>query len=135
MMGTLLGQISAFKLIHFTCVWILTVIFVCYAIAVSLGHVPAWLPTISNCGDTPPEQYIFRYGIFVGALMLVVLALYIYGADFPFSKDPINLFLGGFGGLCLGVVAICQDNEDNFVHTSTEHSALCLSSISSPSSS
>lgn len=117
-MGTVLGELSVYRLIHFASIWILTTIFSCYAIAVSLGHVPLWLPMISACGDTPPEQYIFRYGLLSGALLLVVLALYIYTADFPFSDDSTNVFLGVFGALCLGVVAICADNENNTWHTS-----------------
>ena len=118
-MGTVLGDIPGLKLIHFAAVWMLSTILLCYAIAVKEGHVPVWLPMISACGDTPPEQYIFRFGILTGALLLVVLALFIYTADFPFSHDSTNVFLGVFGGLCLGVVAICADNEDDAFHTST----------------
>lgn len=113
-----LGKISGKSLILFGALEMLTTILLCYVIAVMEGHVKAWLPTISECGDHPPEQYFFRYGILTGALLLVVLALYIYTADFSFSNNPINVYLGVIAGLSLGVVAVCAANEANVVHTS-----------------
>ena len=113
-----LGQLSGKTLIHFGSVEMLFTILLCYTIAVLEGHVKPWLPTISACGDTPPEQFVFRFGILTGSMLLVVLALYVYTADFPFSRDKINLTMGVVAGLSLGVVAICADNEDNLVHTS-----------------
>ena len=111
-----LGKVSNKTLIHFGSLESLFTILICYIIAVLEGHVKPWLPTISACGDTPPEQFVFRYGILTGGLILVVLALYIYTADFPFSRDMINLTMGVVAGLSLGVVAICADNEDDYVH-------------------
>lgn len=113
-----LGKISGKTLVHFGALVLLGTILLCYVIAVREGHVKAWLPTISACGEHPPEQYFFRYGILTGGLMLVVLALYIYTADFPFSQDSINRDMGVIGGLCLGGVAVCAANEAEVAHTS-----------------
>ena len=115
---TVLGKLSGKTLVHTGAVVMLSSILLCYVIAVYEGHVKAWLPTISACGELPPEQYIFRYGILTGGLMLVVLALFVYTADFPFSRRPVNLDMGVVAGLSLGVVAVCSANEDNLVHTS-----------------
>lgn len=113
-----LGKLSGKTLIHFGAAEMLGTILICYIIAVLEGHVKPWLPTISACGEHPPEEYIFRYGIVSGALLLVVLAVYIYTADFPFSRDMANVTMGVVGGLALGVVGVCAANEDNLVHTS-----------------
>ena len=113
-----LGKISGKTLVHFGAMVMLITILVCYVIAVAEGHVQPWLPTISECGENPPEEFIFRYGILTGALLLVVLALYIYTADFPFSRDALNVEMGIVAGLSLGVVAVCASNENNLVHTS-----------------
>ena len=125
-MGTVLGDVPVLKLNHFVAASTLFTILLCYTIAVEEGHVPAWLPTISQCGDTPPEMYIFRYGILTGAMGLVVLSLYIYTADFSFSHNPTNVCLGVIAALCLGVVAIVADNENNLIHTSKCMQFLCF---------
>ena len=117
-MGVVLGDLPGKKLVHFGAVEMLTTILLCYTIAVKEGHVKPWLPTISACGEHPPEQYFFRYGILVGAMLLLILALYIYTADFSFSHNSVNVGLGVTAALCLGVVAVCAANEDNLVHTS-----------------
>jgi hypothetical protein len=114
-----LGKLPGSLLIHFGTVVMLGTIILCYVIAVMDGHVVAWLPTISECGENPPEQYFFRYGILTGGLLLVVLALYIYTADFSFSHNQINLAMGVIAGLALGVVAVCAANENNVVHTTS----------------
>ena len=111
-----LGDVPMKKFIHFGAIVNSCTILVCYTIAVELGHVPAWLPTISACGEHPPEQYIFRYGLLSGGLMLAALSLYIYMADFSFSRSLVNVILGVTAGLCLGVIAICAANEDRNVH-------------------
>ena len=51
-------------------------------------------------------------------MLLVVLALYIYTADFPFSHDTANVSMGVIAGLCLGIVAVCGANENDLLHTS-----------------
>ena len=41
--------------IHAGAVEMTVVVFLCYGIAVKEGHVKAWLPSISACGELPPE--------------------------------------------------------------------------------
>ena len=112
-----LGKIPGKTFVHFGAGVMLVTIFLCYGIAVGEGHVKPWLPTISMCGEQPPEQYFFRFGIHTGAMLLVVLALYVYVADFPFSHDVLNLVMGVVAGLCLGVVSVVASNEANTVHS------------------
>ena len=111
-----MGNVAVKTVIHFGAGMMMTTILLCYTLAVQEGHVNAWLPTISACGALPIEKYFFRYGLLSGAMLLVVLALYIYTADFPFSKDRLNVTLGVTAGLALGVVAICSYMEDHPVH-------------------
>ena len=113
-----LGKISGKAVVQFGALEMLITILLCYVIAVKEGHVKAWLPTISACGEHPPEEYIFRYGILTGGLLLVVLALYFYTADFAFSHNTTNVQLGVIAGLALGVVAVCPANEAPIPHTS-----------------
>ena len=112
-----LGEFPGKKLVHLGAAEMLVTILLCYTVAVKEGHVKAWLPTISACGEHPPENYFFRYGILVGGMLLVVLALFVYSADFPFSRDKTNLTLGVTAGFCLGVVAVVAANEASVVHT------------------
>ena len=111
-----MGNVAVKKVVHFGAAMMMSTILLCYTLAVWEGHVEAWLPTISACGALPIEKYFFRYGLLSGAMLLVVLALYIYTADFPFSKDRANVTLGVTAGLALGVVAICSYLEDRPVH-------------------
>ena len=55
-----IGALSA-QVIFRICVymWVSTII-VCYIIAVSLGHVPAFLPMISDCAVAAPESGALR---------------------------------------------------------------------------
>ena len=105
-------------LVHLVVIEVITVIMTCYTIAVMEGHVEPWLPTISACGERPPEDYIFRYGIVVGAVLLIVEAVAFYYADKPFSGNKLILALGSVAGFCLGVVAVVSAKEWNVLHTS-----------------
>ena len=73
-----IGALSA-QVIFRICVymWVSTII-VCYIIAVSLGHVPAFLPMISDCAVAAPERYIFRLGFISGANWLFASSLLYY---------------------------------------------------------
>jgi len=66
-----LWQIKARFLSILASTFSLATIFGCYLIAVGQGHVPAWLPMISDCAVYPPESYFFRIGIILGAGLLV----------------------------------------------------------------
>lgn len=56
-----LSQVPVNVFIHVSALVITLTIFLCYGIAVGLGHVKAWLPMISDCAVLPPEKYPFRY--------------------------------------------------------------------------
>lgn len=101
-----LGSIKTSIMIGLTAVAMLFTIIVCYIIAVKLGHVEPWLPTISACSIYPPETFIFRYGILTGALLLAVVSLCIYVAEFSFSNDIVNVTIGVIAALALGVAAV-----------------------------
>lgn len=111
----IVGKLTARTLVYFGAVEMTFVILLCYALAVSHHHVKPWLPTISACGEHPPEQYPFRFGIMIGAMMLFVEAIALYAASITSSVTHI---LGMIASLCLGVVAVVAANEDDAVHTS-----------------
>ena len=104
-------------LVHAAAVEILSVIFLCYGLAVALGHVPAWLPMISDCGVYSPEVYLFRYGFVVAAFLMATEAVMVYNANKTFSKSKLCLVLGTVAPFCLGVVGVVNEKECNDVHT------------------
>ena len=97
---------------------ILSTIFVCYGIAVYLGHVPAWLPMISDCAVLPPEKYLFRLGIVTGAILLAVNSNLIYHADKSFSHSKLGLVLGTMAAVALATVGVVNEKENNSIHSS-----------------
>lgn len=111
----ILASISAKWLIHTGAIEMTFTILLCYALAVSFGHVKPWLPTISACGENPPEQYFFRFGIFLGAVLMEVEAIALYAAK---KTSHLTFVLGAVAALGLGVVACVAANENNTVHTS-----------------
>ena len=111
----IVGKLTARTLIYFGAAEMTFVILLCYALAVANHHVKPWLPTISACGDHPPEQYPFRFGIMLGAMLLLVEAVALHAAKLTSS---LTYVLGAVAALCLGVVAVVAANEDNTVHTS-----------------
>ena len=97
---------------------ILTTIFVCYGIAVYLGHVPAWLPMISDCAVLPPEKYLFRLGIVTGAIFLAIESKLIYHADQSFTYSKFELVLGTISAIGLSIVGVVNEKENNGIHSS-----------------
>ena len=100
-------------------------ILLCYGLAVGLGHVPAWLPMISDCAVKAPEKYPFRMGIVVGAFLLGFEVVAVYNSDRKYSKDKICLFLGCIASLGLAVVGVVNEKEDNFIHTCESLDVVC----------
>eukprot|EP01102_Stenamoeba_stenopodia_P008537 TRINITY_DN2461_c0_g1_i1.p1 TRINITY_DN2461_c0_g1~~TRINITY_DN2461_c0_g1_i1.p1 ORF type:complete len:234 (+),score=50.03 TRINITY_DN2461_c0_g1_i1:158-859(+) len=95
-------------------------ILTCYSIAVYLGHVPAWLPMISDCAVQPPEKYIFRMGMITSAnlLELNVVVMYLYmNFGQSFSVDKIGLILASVASFGLMMVGAINEQEDNAVHS------------------
>ena len=97
---------------------ILTTIFVCYGIAVYLGHVPAWLPMISDCAILPPEKYLFRLGIVTGAIFLAIESKLIYHVDQSFSYSKFGLIMGTMAPCGLAIVGVVNEKENNGIHSS-----------------
>ena len=97
---------------------ILATILVCYGIAVYLGHVPAWLPMISDCAVLPPEKYFFRLGIVTGAIFLAIDSKLIYHADQSFTYSKFGLALGTIAAIGLAIVGVVNEKENNSVHSS-----------------
>lgn len=116
-MMIVLGKISVNLFIHFGALVFLGTILLCYILAVSLHHVPAWLPMISDCALLAPEKYPFRWGFMVGSALLGVQSLLIYGADKPYSKSKLALFTGVVAAFCLSVVGVVNEEEDNIIHS------------------
>ena len=97
---------------------ILTTIFVCYGVAVYLGHVPAWLPMISDCAVLPPEKYFFRLGMVTGAIFLAIDSKLIYHADKSFTYSKTCLILGIIASIGLSIVGVVNEKENNTIHSS-----------------
>ena len=111
----LLGKFN-FRIVLFVGILlVLITIFLCYGLAVSLGHKDAWLPTISECGVLPPEMYFFRWGILVGGLLLVVEAVVLHTAS---RVSNTAAWLGGIAGFLLTGVAVVSADDDITLHLS-----------------
>lgn len=113
----LISQLPMNVLIHTFSIEIASTIFVCYSLAVSLGHVPAWLPMISDCAVYSPEKYFFRWGMLLGAAAMAVQNILIYGADKAYSKSKWALFFSLLASFCLSILAVVNEAENNDVHS------------------
>jgi len=111
----ILGSVSAKVLIHIVAAEMSATILLCYAMAVSLGHVKPWLPTISACGDHAPEEFLFRFGIFFGAMLMEVEVFALYLSK---KSSGLTFTLGAVAAFCLAVVAVVGANENDALHTS-----------------
>ena len=135
-----IGLLSA-QCVFRVCVymWVSTII-VCYITAVSLGHVPAWLPMISDCAVSAPEKYVFRLGFISGANWLFASSLLYYlffrahasgGADagagagaggalgwrVKFGIPPIaSLVLAFLAAVSVAVVGAVSERENGKLH-------------------
>ena len=101
-------------------------ILLCYALAAGLGHVPAWLPMISDCAVEVPERYPFRMGIVLGAFLLGLEVVAVYNSDRVFSKNKFCLYLGCLASVGLGIVGVVNEKEDNTVHSGEYYLFLCF---------
>ena len=107
---------------HVTTVLTLGTVLLCYTIAVSLGHVPAWLPMISDCAVDPPEKYIFRLGIVIGAMILALNTVVVYKvAGRAFSNSKLSLILGLLACAAFAVVGVVNENENGHLHLGIKH--------------
>lgn len=111
----MLAKVTAPFLIHFTVLEIAGVIILCYSLALSYGHVPAWLPMISDCAVLPPEKYPFRLGFVAGSLLLGVNVIIVH---FSYASSKYSLSIGMLSCFGLSVVAVVNEAEDNTIHSS-----------------
>lgn len=111
----LLGKFNFRTILFAGILLVLITVFLCYALAVTLGHKPAWLPTISECGVMPPEMYFFRWGIMAGGLLLVVEAVVLHTAN---RASNTAATLGGIAGFLLTGVATVSVDDDLTLHLS-----------------
>ena len=94
----------------------LLTIMTCYTIAVALGHVPAWLPMISDCAVKPPEMYLFRLGFAFGASLIALQAVIVYYANKYRPLSSLNAVLALIASISLGGLGVVNEVEDGSVH-------------------
>lgn len=111
-----LGQLPATAFVHACGLVFSATILLCYGLAVGYGHVPAWLPMISDCAVHPPEKYPFRVGFILGASLMAAEVVLVFGA--AKQRSRCSLALGLIGALCLSVVGAVNEDENNTVHSS-----------------
>eukprot|EP00163_Fabomonas_tropica_P019106 TRINITY_DN3357_c0_g1_i3.p2 TRINITY_DN3357_c0_g1~~TRINITY_DN3357_c0_g1_i3.p2 ORF type:complete len:392 (+),score=104.41 TRINITY_DN3357_c0_g1_i3:325-1500(+) len=105
----------------FSAAWGTFGILLCYGLAVMLGHVPIFLPMISDCGVHPPELYIFRF-VLIPTAMYIMRVKYL-AKDFIKSAVPLTptddraATIAGIAAVCLGIVGAVNEKEDNDIHT------------------
>ena len=116
-MTTILGKISLTTFIHAGALVVSFTICLCYTLAVSNGHVPPWLPMISDCAVYSPEKYPFRLGLVVSSMLIAVGIMAVYKADMIYSRNKLALVLGLISTFCLGVVGVVNEAENNTVHS------------------
>lgn len=119
-MENIISKVRATTFIHIAILEVTGTIFLCYGLAVANGHVPAWLPMISDCAVEAPEKYPFRLGIILGAILMMVEVILAYYSDTGFSKNRLCLILGLLASSGLGIVGAINEKENNTVHSSNE---------------
>ena len=102
-------------MVHFTAGLGLGTILLCYVLAVAYGHVPAWLPMISDCAVRAPEKFPFRFGLVTTSLLLALENVIVYLAAVP--RSAIAMLLGLVASLCLGIVGVVNEDEASKVHS------------------
>ena len=113
----ILSKIRAPVLIHTAVLVTLGTIILCYVLAVVNGHVPPWLPMISDCAVLAPEKYPFRLGMVLGASLLEVVTILTYFADIGFSKNKLCFILGTLACASLSITAVVNEEENNTIHS------------------
>jgi len=73
-----LGMFGACVFVYLSSLFTICVILLCYIIAVYNGHVPLFLPMISDCGVYAPERYIFTIGLVLAAVFLFINSMFLY---------------------------------------------------------
>lgn len=113
----ILATLPASILVHVGVIETLSTVLLCYALAVSYGHVPIWLPMISDCAIEAPEKYPFRLGIIIGGFLLAVQAVITYNANKSSQLATTRFALALIASAGLAVVGAVNSKEDNTVHS------------------
>ena len=119
-MENIISKVRATTFIHIATLEVTGSIFLCYGLAVANGHVPAWLPMISDCAVEAPEKYPFRLGIIVGAILMMVQVILAYYSETNFSMNRLCLILGLLASSGLGIVGAVNEKENNTLHSGNE---------------
>ena len=131
-----LGRVSATTVIHGGILLAVSTILLCYTLATSLGHVPVWLPMISDCAVYAPEKYLFRWGIVLTGGLFALQSVLLYGANRPYSHSKAALTVGLLGSFCLSIVGVINEDENNTIHSSEStfciFHTLCTSTVQLP---
>ena len=91
----------------------------CYTIAVFKGHVPVWLPYISDCAVGYPEAYIFRSGMTLSSLFLFLNSYEFYLFTNYHNKNwlpCISLIYSGISNIGFATLAVVNEKEDDDLH-------------------
>lgn len=103
-------------LVHGGVLEMLFTILLCYTLAVVNGHVPAWLPMISDCAVYAPEKYPFRLGVVVGASLLAVQAVTTYIANKSSALAKPMAVIAVVASAGLATVGVVNEKENDNIH-------------------
>ena len=120
----ILGDLDSSLEIKYLTLLTLITIFTCYIIAVLKGHVPAWLPYISDCAVGYPEAYIFRSGMTLSSFFITLnyYEFYLFIRKYNKTIMPlIGFIVGAISNLGLSVVSVVNEKENRVLHLSLIH--------------
>ncbi|XP_065828884.1 DNA damage-regulated autophagy modulator protein 1-like [Oscarella lobularis] len=117
------GSISVNTITYVTVAITTGTVLLCYALAVGLGHVPAWLPLISDCAVEAPEKYPFRIGVIFGAVALFANVVLVYWAFPSFSYRRTSTAFGLAASVAFAIVGAINEKENDVAHST---SAVCF---------
>lgn len=115
----ILGDLDSSLEIKYLTLLTLITIFTCYLIAVLKGHVPAWLPYISDCAVGYPEAYIFRSGMTLSSFFITLnyYEFYLFIRKYNKTIMPlIGFIVGALSNLGLSVVSVVNEKENRVLH-------------------
>jgi len=123
----LLFDVNAKTITKLATIGALGTIFLCYFIAVSQGHVPVWIPMISDCAVYPPESYFFRGGMISSAVLLNIVTIFMlcYRKIPSFNKEPSTSYstfdevayaFATIASIGLAIVGSVNEVENGSIH-------------------
>jgi len=97
----------------------LITIMTCYTIAVLKGHVPVWLPYISDCAVGYPEAYIFRSGMTLSSFFLFLNSyeFFLFAKKYNKGLLPyLSLFYSILSNTGFGILSVVNEKENDTIH-------------------